>query len=306
MKSTAVITPILLIIFLGYILRKKGIISKEGSENLTKIVFNVFIPILLFKNTAFSKLPDISIFGFVLTYYVAAVMTYLTGLLINRFFFKKNLRESSIFGLGSSYSNTVLIGVPFLLSAFGEIAMLPLFSIVTFQAATLFTMTTFLCESQGSNGFDIFRKTLIGFMKNPIIVSLFGGIIFNYFEIPLPEIILSSLNYLSEASLPSSLIVLGSILYDYSIKGHINRVFVMSSLKLVLFPAIVWLLFIMLNLNLDPFWIKIGIITAAFPTGINTYFFSKKYNSEREVLASSIMFSSLLSIFTLGLLLEIL
>ena len=54
--------------------------------------------------------------------------------------------EQGIFGLGASYSNMILIGLPIISTGLGDEALLPLFMLVSIHSALLFFVVTLLVE----------------------------------------------------------------------------------------------------------------------------------------------------------------
>lgn len=68
------------------------------------------------------------------------------GGVASKFWFSGSLKEQGIFGLGASYSNLMLVGLPIISSGFGDTAFLPLLMIVSIHSATLFFIATVFVE----------------------------------------------------------------------------------------------------------------------------------------------------------------
>ncbi len=101
---------------------------------------------LLFR--LFSKgIPDDGIeWSIVLGYFVAAFIHFGLTMAIARFIFRNPSIELGLAGLTSTFSNTVLMGIPLVYTAFGEEGMIPLLMIVTFHPMTLIPLATILVE----------------------------------------------------------------------------------------------------------------------------------------------------------------
>jgi predicted permease len=77
---------------------------------------------------------------------------------------------------------------------------------------------------------------------------------------------------------------------------------VLSGLKILLQPALVWLLGSHV-FALRPLSLTVAVTVAALPTGINAYLFAARYGAGVPASTSTILISTLISVVTLGLLL---
>ena len=66
--------------------------------------------------------------------------------------FAVSFAELGVFGLGSSYSNLMLVGLPIISARLGDDALLPLFLLVSVHSAVLFFVAAITVESGENNG----------------------------------------------------------------------------------------------------------------------------------------------------------
>ncbi|HAE03168.1 MAG TPA: AEC family transporter, partial [Rhodospirillaceae bacterium] len=92
------------------------------------------------------------------------------------------------------------------------------------------------------------------------------------------------------AVLPCALFALGSSLKRYGIAGRVVQSMVQVSLKIMLFPLLVYLAGTYM-FSLDPLWVQIATITAAQPSGVMVYIFSQKYGTAQALATTSICLS---------------
>jgi len=123
---------------------------------------------------------------------------------------------------------------------------------------------------------------------------------FNYFDISLFAWLESVLSSLSRAALPVALIVLGSALASYKLSDGIYTSLIISLIKLVMLPALVYFLSCKV-FSLSPILSSVAVILAAMPVGINAYAFAQNRQDISPTVASSILLSTLLSIITIPL-----
>src|SRR3546814_16907727 len=89
------------------------------------------------------------------------------------------------------FSNTVMLGVPLVLTAFGDDATLPLFLIIACHSWQLLSVVTIQAEA-GIGTRDEMRRlqanVLKGLVRNPIIIALAAGVLYNLSGLPLPSV----------------------------------------------------------------------------------------------------------------------
>jgi len=303
-----VIFPIFAIAVGGYLVAYKQILSREDIQGLSRFVFVIAFPLLLFNSFASMELPAPINWRFLFSYYLIVFVTFSLGMFIDKRAFSSTLQEQVIFGLGSSYSNLLLVGLPIISSGFGEQGILPLFMIVSVHSATFFSLSTVLIErgKQDGNlsGMEIARQTLKDLIRNPIILSLAMGLGFNLTNIPIPQPIGDALDLFSRAALPCALFMLGASLNEYKLSGQLAEAGTIVGLKMVLQPLLVWVM-VFLVFHLDLLWGSVAVLAAGMPIGINTYLFAQTYQANTKTLSTAILLSSIFAIFSQSVLLTV-
>jgi hypothetical protein len=248
---------------------------------------------------ATAKLDHSISLGFFFAFYLPVLFCYFIAATSNYFFYKKSPKSyqaSAVFALGSSYSNTVIVGLPILLSLYGEQAMLLIFAIVTFHSAMLFTLTSAISAKEKQTNW---LRTLTNTFKNPLLVSIVGGALFNLFNIPLGEIINQSLSLLAKPAIALALFVLGASLSFYPLKTEMKFVCLSSAIKLILLPFLVYVSAHSV-FNLTTVQLNTLVILSACPTGVNAYLIAKNFRNHEQIVASTVVITTLLSVFSLS------
>ena len=221
------VLPIFGVIGLGYLAVRFRILTDAAIDGLDAYVFTFGIPTLLFRNIARTEMPATLPWGLWLSYYGAMLGVWLIGSLIARFVLKKNFGESVIIGFGGGQGNVAMLGIPIILTGFGEAASIPLFLLLAFHGLILITTATFLLEmAQLPEGQQvpvqrILLNGLMGSLKNPIIVGLGLGLIYGRFGVPLPGVIDATVEMMSRTGIPCALFVLGGMLTRYHLRSAI-------------------------------------------------------------------------------------
>lgn len=293
------VLPALLISLIGFVLARLNVITEAGQKSLSKLTFLILIPSLLFIGILKANLAHVFYGQFLAAYFIPLFITYVIAMVIAGFVFRYKEPKQSVFALGSVYANAAIIGLPIIVFLLGKEAIVPLSIIVTFHSFFLFTLATFCAERHGFR-FKQFGQALgkifMSFIKNPITMSLILGILVNLSGLSIPSVVLETAAYMGEATIPIAFIVLGASLNAYGLKGQIIPAVVISAIKMLLLPLLVW--FAMFEIaNVNTLWAKTAVLLAATPVGIATHVFAQRYNSGEALIAPAIVISTILSIF---------
>jgi predicted permease len=307
MAIVEIIFPVFAIALLGYIVAYKGLFTVPDIQGISRFVFIIAIPVMLFNSLAHIDLPEHLNWQFLVSYYAIALFIFGLGMWASKSWFAHSAQEQSVFGLGSSYSNSVLVGLPLVSAGLGDEALLPTFMLIAIHSALLFFMVTLFAERDGGNGrspLAIGRQTLVNLATNPIIIGLALGLLVNLFNIPIPTLIDSTIGIISRAALPCALFVLGASLSAYKISGHFAEAWTMVGLKLLLQPLLVWVLAFVV-FKIDPLWGAVAVMMAGMPVGINVYMFAQKYQVGLASVSGAIVLSTTLAVLSQSILLAI-
>jgi predicted permease len=101
------------------------------------------------------------------------------------------------------------------------------------------------------------------------------------------------------AAVPCALIALGASLAFYPLTGDVPPSLILSGLKLLVHPALVWLLAVPI-LGLEGIWVPVAVTMAAMPSGINVYLFGARYDAAPGVAARTVFLTTIFSLGTLS------
>ena len=309
MEAVQLVLPIFGIISLGYLAARTGFLTTAAVDGIDRYVFNFALTALLFRALANTALPTEMPWGLWFSYYGGVLIVWAIGALLARMFFRRSPADSVIIGFGGGFSNTVMLGIPIILTAYGEEAGVPLFFILAFHGLTVFTIATFLLETTKPRDgaaltlVQILRESVKGVVTNPIIVALAFGIGFGQTGLSIPGPLDVTLEMLARTGIPCALFVLGATLVRYELKRSIDAAALIAAVKLVLHPIVV------LGLSsfvfvLPPLWIKVAVTMAAMPTGVFCFVLANRYQAAPGAASSSILLATGFSLITLTLVLN--
>ena len=304
-----IVLPAFCLIGFGYVIARLNYLGEPVGDALADFVFKVAVPVLLMRSIATAEFGENNPWFFALAYFMAIAVVWLVAMALIRFVFKRGARAAVIAGLGASYSNLILLGIPLTERAFGEPGLQMLFFLISIHLPTMMMISTFLMEyAVRADGVEsaplrplvVIRNLARNLAVNPIIVGIFIGIIWRFSGIGVGGTVGQLMDLLSQTTGPLALIALGMGVIKYGIGGNVIAAVSLSVLSLLAMPATI----VLINatvLPLPPLWFKVAVLIAACPIGVNAYLFAT-YFKVAEGLSSSVIVLSLLgSIITIPL-----
>lgn len=301
-----IVLPVFGVVGLGYGATRVGWFSGDAESGLAKYVFDFAVPLMLLRTLATAELPETVPWGFFGSYYLSAAFVFCLGFLIARYGFRRTSGGQAITGFGFSYSNAVLLGLPLIMTTYGEEAELPFFILLSMHGLSFFTLMTLLLEldRQASSGPRREMALQIGrsLVTNPILLGIFVGLCFNLGPVSLPQPIEEICALMQQSVTPCALFSLGASLTRYGIAGRLFQSSVVVVAKTVLMPALVFVLATYV-FHIEPLWTQVAVLMAAQPSGVMTYVFAKKYGVGQAIATTSIFLSTTSSLVTLSIIL---
>ena len=202
-----VLTPILLVLFTGYFSSKKSFLSKEQIAAISKFIFYLCIPCLLFSGMATAKLDVVQSLSLMQSFYISVLLIFV--LVVFAYKCKsQNLKHSAVTALTATYSNTILIGLPIVVYAVGMSSADLVFIIITFHSVMLFSLTYLL-----AGDIKAIKKTVKTVFLNPVVSSLTLGLFINLLRLPIPDILMKSVNCCQNQQLQERFLFLEQICF---------------------------------------------------------------------------------------------
>lgn len=303
-----VVLPIFGLILAGFAVGRTSLLGAEGIRGLSNFVYYVAIPALLFR-TLSQGLPSRGLdWSILFAYFGGAFATYALASLAGRGLFRLGGEEAGVMGMGAGFANLVMMGIPLIATAYGRDGLIPVMLIVAFHSVLLIGGTTLWVEvARGGRGG--FGPTLLAtagsLLRNPVMLGMAAGVGYGLTGLGLWSPVDRFTQLLSQAAPPCALFALGATLAGFRLGGAPGETLTIVGCKLLLHPALVFLLATRV-FAIDPTWAAIATIAAALPTGANVFILAQRYNAYVDRTSSAILVSTGLSIFTVALLLVLL
>ncbi len=296
--SMTVTAPILCMLVIGYVLRKREAIDANFIATGSWLVFNVALPSLLFLKTAENNVIQADNLYAVLAGALATVLSVIV------FWFMAGwiaplAEHKGVFVQGAFRSNLGVIGLATAYILYGETG-LPLAAIYLAIVTILYNILAVLVLNLSQRGQSHHPfSALKSLYKNPLIIALVAGLSWSYMGFMLPQIATVTLGYLGAVAMPLALICIGGSIQLQRLGKPNRRVLTASLLKLVISPMIT----VSIGLLFGFSGMVIGILYAmsAAPSATTGFVMAKQMNGDAEMAAEIIAFTTFYSTFTIAL-----
>lgn len=303
-----VIVPIFAVIALGFAATFTRVFDAASARGLSRFVFFFAIPLMLFEKVATTETAAGGAGALLVTFYGATATVYLLGALTARIAFRKRADAAVLIGFAGAYGNTVMIGIPVVLTVIGAEGAFAMFLVISFHSLVFFPLTTVLVETaRGAEAglAHVPKEVARGVVTNPILVALVLGVAVNRLGVPLPATGVRFAELVGGAAVPCALFATGAALRAFPLRGALPLVAVLVVLKGVVHPAIVYLVGSQL-FALPPLSLTVAVILAAMPVGVNPYLFATRYRAAETECATAIALSTGLAVASVSAVLVLL
>lgn len=304
------VAPIVLLMAVGYLLKKLGLMSQSFAKAANKLVFHVFLPITLFLNiyniTDFSGMD----FGYFAYAAVSEIIIFILAAPLVMLITKRGDRRGVL--LQAAFrSNYTLIGVPlaiFLCGSEGG-AVSSLLSALAVPLLNVLSVISYCIYKDGEK--PSVKKMLVGIVKNPLIQAIFAGLVFLAvrawftkagisFRLSNVTPVYTVLEYLSALSTPLALLVLGAQ-FEFSAVPELKKEIIWGTLlRSVIVPAVglgcAYLFFDFEGVHFASF-----IALFATPLGVSSVPMAQEMGADATLAGQIVAWSAIASIVTIFL-----
>lgn len=244
MQTLNVTAPVFAMLFLGYGLKRIEWINDNFIKTASALVFNVCMPSLLFLGIYHADLRSALKPGLLVYFVVATVGSFAIAWWIAT----KRCPEvdRGVFTQGAFRGNNGVIGLALAGSMYGDYgislgSILAGLVIVLYNSLSVVVLAIYSPNIK-SDPLSICKSILV----NPLIISVVTAVPFAWLQVPIPNWILTSADYVAQMSLPLALICIGGTLSLAALRSSGSVALSASAVKMILLPIVgtfgAWLL----------------------------------------------------------------
>lgn len=313
MESKIVLTQITIlavVVVIGAIAAKFKVFNNESKDVLSKVIFNISLPLMLFTNffrleatprLIANSITVLAISGFVIFFLL------LIGWLVSRIFNLKGA-EAAVFKTHSMFGNTIFLGFPLITALYGFEGLLyaSMFQLVS----SILMWTVGVIVLSHGNGIS-WKKSLLKVI-NPNTIATLIGLAFFLLSIKLPSVMLKPMTELGSANTWLSMLYIGAMLVFSNVGGLLKKksLYIISLSRLVIAPALMISIFYFIShfagLAPDKLVSSVIILEASMPCMATVVIMAKEFGSDDALAVGNVFVSTIFSILTLPIVVMIL
>ena len=297
--SFNVIAPVFFLMVLGYLMvNYTSLADRKLTKQANAIVFKIFLPCMLFYNVYQSDIGAEIHSRIKLCIWAAGgllILFVLLCLIVPKVVKQENQQGVVIQGIFRS--NYVIFGVAVVQNMYGvkstttaailSAILVPMYNFFAVVALSIF----------GEKRETDWKKIILDIVKNPLIISSVLGIIFSLLGIRLPTAVDTTVQDLAKLSTPIAFMILGGDLDFSKVRGNLKVASVVLTIKLVILPLIMIPMIVMMGYR-DADLLS-GLLAYQTPVAVSSYIMAQQAGADGQLAGQLVVFSSVLSIFTL-------
>jgi malonate transporter and related proteins len=294
------ILPVFAVILTGWVVGYTGYLSRALSDTLIHFAYNIAMPALLIVTIAQEPGHALINWRFLVAFGGGSVLCFILVFGIMSVHGSRSLASRTMHGMAASMTNTGFVALPVLQAIYGQHAVLPAAIATVFVAVVMFPAAVVLLELGQRDAHGARTAPMVTVkhvVLNPMVISTLIGMLLSVLDLRMPGPVTAYLGILADALTPCALFAIGLGLSIDGLRANIERASLLSVVKLVIMPVIVYGLSVFLGLN--PLYTIAAVICAAVPTAKTAYILAGEYHCEEMMVASTISMTTLASVISL-------
>ena len=290
----AQVLVLFILIAVGALLTKLGMITEQGSRSMTDVVLYAVTPCVIIN--AFQREFRHEMLAGLLTALTAAFASLLCSVLIAELLYRKmDVSRGAVLKFAVVFSNCGFMALPLQKAVLGDDGV--------FYGAAYVAMFNIFMWTYGL--ITMSRKTelrsALKAVMNPGIIGTVIGLVLFVFSIKLPTVPASCVSFLAALNTPVPMLVIGYHLVHSDIRRVLKDkdAYIAMALRLIIIPAAV--MGVMLALGIDSVIIVSTVIAVSSPVAAYSTMMSAKYGRDTQLSAGIVSASTLFSLVTMPL-----
>ena len=290
-----VVVPMALLMAVGVFARLAGVIDRQGMRMVDRMVFSLFMPVLMFKNIYDVSLDE-GLGGSEVVFVTAGLLlVFLLALLIPPRLVADHNKAASI-GQIVIRSNYILFGVAVAESLYGEGGAGPVALLGAIVVPATNALAVVILELNRS-GKAKPGKILLAILKNPMVIAALLALACKAVGLRLPELLYGTVSSVAGVTTTISFISLGVSLNLGELRGNRHPLAVGVVLRMIVVPLLFLPVAVALGFQ-GPVLCAFMVLFAA-PAGVACYPMAVAMGADGQLAGQLVCCTTVVSIFTL-------
>lgn len=292
------IAPLFLVILIGIAFSRHKSVNESWVKILNDYALMIGFPALTFSALAKTNIDFREFGNLILFNSVYIVISIFLAFPIAKIFKLSKQTRSTLF-LALCFGNISYMGIPVLQNTYGDGILPDATMISAVYLVWLFTLCIFLVEkfSKEKQGRMEQLKT---FVTNPLLLSVFFGILVSSLHIPIPSTIMKTIDMFAVSVTALVLFSLGIFLGNQPI-GKIREWIPVAGFSMVILLILPFLFYMVVGQLAEKISYRSWVLDAAMPMGLTPYVLSVRYDLNTGFASKVVVLSTILASLSLPL-----
>lgn len=254
-QSIQSVAIIVLIIALGYVLRRRGMLADSFAGNISTLITKIALPVSIFISVHnYLKRNELGELGVgLICPFIGIGIAYVIGFILVKVLHIP-IGRRGLFVNGIVNANTIFIGLPLNIALFGEESMKYFLIYYVVNTVSTWTLGAFLIANDSPEGkaTTLSLKIILQKILPPPLLGFIAGVLYLLSGLMLPEVFSKTFTYIGSLVTPLSLIFIGISLSNSGISSiRLDRDTVVALLgRFILSPLLLAALLAFTHFNL--------------------------------------------------------
>ncbi len=288
--SLNMVSPIFIIVLLGFIMRRKKLINEAFSKSASSIIYYYALPVKLFQDVSESDFYSLLNVKFIL-YIIGITVVSFSVIWFAISIFSKDRSKIAAFVHASYRGNYVYIGLPITQVILDKEIIPSAILIIAFVLPLYNILAVILFSYYNQQKRDL-KGLMLKILRDPMVLGVAIALPFSLLKIELPFALTKAMNYIGSLATPMALLLIGSGIKFDSFLKNIRYILNASIFKVIIQPLLFVPPAIFLGFSSEE--IATIYVLMATPTAMNAYIVTKKFGGD-EVLVGGIILATIIS-----------
>lgn len=293
------VAPVFLIVAIGYLLKRLGIINDNFVKVSSKVIFTIALPALIFSEVSDITLNEVFDFRQIIFVYILTIITFVISWIF-ALIFVKDKPDKGAFIQGSFRGNYAIVGLALIANALGEDSLakgsiILAFTIPLYNILAVIALAIYSKENEQVRVTDTLKQII----TNPLILAIILAIPFSYYDIKINSVLKDTIDYFAALTLPLALLGIGGFLNFSDISRASANAFLSTALKIIIFPIIGTIAAYYTGYRNDDMGIL--FILFACPTAIASFIMAEAMGSNSRLAGNIVLITTIGSILTISI-----
>ncbi len=288
----------------GFVCFRTKKITMEGSRNIGNMLIYLSLPCTII-NSFLVEFTRERLMGLLYSSLAAAAVV-LISIVISRIFFAKD----AVLCFASSFSNPGFFGIPLIVASISQGAVFYVASFIVFVNLLQWSygvalLTTDTSKNQGKSAWKQYLPSPKRLFTAPFMIACIIGLFFFLTGLEMPSIIYKGVQYIAGLNTPLAMFTIGIYLAQTNILKIFQKpkLYLLAAVRLIVIPLVSLAVLLLIPEAYQEMKLALFIV-AACPVGSNVAVYAQLYDNDYGYAVETVVISTLLSVATIPLLVQ--